>query len=484
MALFTIARADTWNQSKFVKNSQQLSQFMRGDFSSIAAELAKAFPQTKNLQERYVPLVQRYAHELSGLYARPVVRKFLSTQAESIDPFLKLQDVYRASRVDRFLHGVHRSLLVQRTMLIAVLPDGVGKVRLQAFEPWQVSWECSDPMRADDLNAASKVTLAVPISQSGNAIVFGDLVFTRELAYLSKGGQQVPVYGSSTRNPFGRIPLIVLRAEEPLPGRWAAPVNEPLLTMQVALCVSESDTELLVHTQAWGQKVLNNAQVAQQVEELQVGPDKVLALVNNDPTALPPSLQIVQGQPPLAQITGWNESRLRLLCSMFDLSPDAFLKVNTAVTASARAYDARDREESKARLLPVFDDGEQELAQQIAATLNLTDPLKIPVDVRVQVQFTEGEIAPADPLHETQALAAEVALGIRSRVRVVALREGVSYEAALRIVKANLQENVDLGGLPTVDGANVAATKPPPAKPDDAAPKADDAAPDAAAGAA
>lgn len=454
MALFSYGLGDRWNVDAFQKKSLQLSQFLRGDFSSIKAELAKVFPTTQGLQERYVPLVQRYAYELTGMYARPVVRRFYSSQAPTADPFIKLREVYRASKVDSALHQAHRELMVQQTVILAVLPDGVGKVKVLSFAPWQVTWTVGDPLRADDIQAASSVSLSVPVSIDGDWITYGQLVMTPSQIYLDKGGVQVPVYGSSTANPFGKIPLIVIRSEQPQPGRWAAPVNEPLLTMQLALCVSESDTELLVHQQAWGQKVLENAQVAQQVEEMQVGPDKVLALISTDPTAPAPRLTIVQGQPPLAQITSWNESRLRLLCSMFDLQPDAFLKVATAVTASARAADANDREQAKSKLIPVFAIVEEELAQLVAMVLNLTEPLQIPFDTVVDVRYQTYEV-PADPLHDAQALQMEIAQGITSPVDYVADRDGITRQSALDKIKRNLQESRDLGILeaPHVDPA-------------------------------
>jgi len=448
MSLYSLARAERWDLAKFQKRSLQLSQFLRGDFSSIREELARVFPTTSGLQERYVPLVQRYAYELTGMYARPVVRRFFSAQATSADPFVKLRQVYAASRIDRALNQAHRELMVQQTVILAVLPDGVGKVKVLSFEPWQVEWETADPMRADDVQAASEVSLSIPVDVTDGFITYGELCMSPTEIYIEKGGQKLPVYGNSTANPFGgKIPLIVLRSEDPQPGRWAAPVNEPLLTMQLALCVSESDTELLVHTQAWGQKVLENAQVGQMVEELQVGPDRVLALVSTDPTAPAPRLTVVQGQPPLSQITSWNESRLRLLCSMFDLQPDAFLKVATAVTASARAADANDREQAKERFKPIFTEAETELAQLVAAVLNLTEPLQIPDDTVVDVRYQTFEI-PADPLHDAQALQMELAQGIISAVDVVADRDGITRQSALDKIKRNLQESRDLGILP------------------------------------
>ena len=458
MAIVSFVQQEQWNEQKFLKKSQQLAQLLRGDFSSIAQELARVFPNTPNLQERYVPLVQRYAHELSGLYAKPVVRRFVQSSAPNADPFVKLQNVYKQAKIDRYLHQVHRELLVQNTVVLAVFPAGVGSVRVKSFAPWLVQWTASDPMWADDVQAATEVRLRVPITTAGNSVIYSSIVMTQTEIYKEVGGQKLPVYGSSTRNPFGRIPLVVLRGEDPQPGRPFAPVNEPLLSMQLALCVSESDTELLVHEQAWGQKVLENAQSAQQVEEMQVGPDTVLALINMDPQGPGPKLSIVQGQPPLAQITTWNESRLRLLCSMFDLSPDAFLKVNTAMTASARAFDARDREDTKARYQPIFVDAEQELAQLVARVLNLTDPVKIPEDVAVEVRFSSYD-APVDPLHESQATQAAVGLGAESIVDIVADKYGITRTAARSKVEANLKERRELEalGMAAAAGSTAAA---------------------------
>jgi hypothetical protein len=446
------SKVEFLRERKFREQSKRLGEFLRADFSSIAAELARVFPHTDGLQERYVPLVQRYAHELSGLYAQPPLRYFGTNAApEDGSAFVKLREVYFDAGVDAFLADVHRALLVQQTMVLLVWPDDeVGRVRLQAFEPWQVDWTSRDANRRGDLRACERLELQIPIDVTETSVVYGKIVLTatqawvegpqgRRAFYPQRAGEVVEF-----ANPLGRIPVVVLRGESPLPGRWAAPVNEALLVMQYALCVSESDTELLVHTQAWGQRVIEGAQSGQQVEELQVGPDKVLALVSHDPEAPPPRLVIVQGQPPLAQITGWNESRLRLLCSMFDLNPDAFLKSNTATSASARAFDARDREESRQRFRPKFERAETELARLVAATLNLRDPVQVPTDLVVTMTWDTFD-PPVDALHESQALAADVALGVRSVVDVVAQRERVPRGKAVEILRRNRADNAEFG---------------------------------------
>jgi len=457
MGLLNLANMETLDDRKFRDRSRQLSEFLRGDFRSVASELSSAFPNTKGLQERYIPLVTRFADELSGLYSRPVIRRF---GGPGTDPevFRKLSDTYEASDIDRALHNAHRELLVQNTVLLAVFPAGVGRVRVEAFAPWQVDVETAVPMFADDLQLARRVSLRVPVDTTESSVVFGSLVMTPDEIYLDDGAAPIPIYGGDTRNPFGRIPLIPLRLQTPLPGRFWAPVNEPLLSMQVALCVSESDTELLVHQQAWGQRVLEGAQLGQLVEELQIGPEKVVALYSTDPTAPSPRLSIVQGNPPLSQITTWTESRLRLLCSMFDLNADAFLRVNTSVTAAARKASAADREEVRSRVEPIFTAAESALARLIAEVSNLTEPVQIPADIDVNVRWSTFD-PPPDDQAAAQALQMQVQLGTVSPVDVVSRRDGISRQAALDRMKNNLSESRSLGLVSGTDepGEQIAA---------------------------
>ena len=70
-----------FDDMKFRDKSRQLDELLRGDFRSVKEELRKAFPNTQGLQERYLPLVSRFAHEMTqGLYTRPVKRKFKAPQ--------------------------------------------------------------------------------------------------------------------------------------------------------------------------------------------------------------------------------------------------------------------------------------------------------------------------------------------------------------------------------------------------------------------
>ena len=436
---------DVIDDLKFRNRSKQLDELLRGDYRSISAEIRKAFPKTRGMQERYVPLVQRFAHEQSSaLYARPVVRRFGDATLPAAI-FQKLRQVYADSRIDVTMLHAHRELLIQQTVIMVPMRGRDGTFRFHTFAPWQFSIEYGDMLHAYDLQAAKSITFKIPVQNEAGAVVYGRMYLSATEAYYEDGkGNVLPVIGSSIEHGLGMIPAVGIRSEDPTPGRYEAPINDAILNAAIALMISESDTELLVHTQAWGQRVLEGAQLGQMVEELQVGPEKVLALYSMDPTAPAPTLKIVQGQPPLSQITAWNESRLRLLCSMFDLSPDAFLKNNTSTTASARAADARDRVDSAQRFIPIFEVAESQMLRLMIKIMNLTDPLQLPEDVGVSLRFAKF-LPYADPLHEAQAVQLQIATGTLSPVDYLMARDGLSREGARARIRQNVREIQDLG---------------------------------------
>jgi len=444
---------DVVEETRFRNRSRQLDELLRGDYRSISQELAKTFPRTRGLQERYVPLVQRYAHELSGsLYARPVVRRFGdATLAAPV--FQKLRRIYDESRIDEVMLHIHRELLVQQTVIAVPMREASGRFHWHTFAPWQFEVEYDDILHAYELQAAKAIRIKVPMQSEAGAVVFGEMYLSdSEAWYQTKSGKK-PLIGQSFTHDLGRIPAVGIRSELPMPGRFEAPINDAILNAAIALMISESDTELLVHTQAWGQRVLEGAQLGQMVEELQVGPEKVLALYSMDPTAPSPALKIVQGQPPLAQITAWNESRLRLLCSMFDLQPDAFLKNNTSTTATARAADARDRVDASQRYIPIFEAAETEMLRLMASIVNLTDPVQVPEDIGVSLRFAKF-LPYADPLHEAQAVQLQMASGTLSPVDYLMARDGLSREGARARIQQNITEIRELGlAMGATDGA-------------------------------
>jgi len=441
MSLVSVGNLYPFNHLKFQKKSRQLDDFARGDFVSIAGELANAYTNTRGMQERFVPLVERYVAELSGLYDAPVARTWSGAD---------LSGVYAASDLDDAFGRVESVGRVQRTAVCLFLPDGLGKVRALVLRPWQLEVEHDDPLQSDDIQAATRITIQLPQQTAAGQVIHGDAVLTRSEAWRTLGGNRVGLYNADKSNPFpgGRYPLAVLRVTDPEPGRFFAPVNEPLLNLQVALCLQESDTEHLIRYQAYGQKVIEGATHAQAVDEVQVGPDKIMALVQSDPGGASPRLAIVGKDPPISQIVTWQESRIRLFASLLGISADAFLRVNTALTASARLFADQDRKKIRDKVRPKMAQFERAAARAVADVVNLTAAAPVNADAVSVVLRWADNVPSVDPLHDAQATNTRIEQGLTTAAEIIAEDKGITREAALELVRRNLAETRSLA-LPT-----------------------------------
>jgi len=427
-----------WDEYEFKRRSRQLDLLASGDFSPIKDEIALAFPNS-NLPVRAIPFVQRYVAELSGLYDRPVVRRF---RGASTAAWQKLAAVYDESNLNAALSDVEQALLVQSTVLVVVLPDGLGRVSLLQLLPWQVDRvDVSDPLRAADPRNWTKVSAEVPASTVGGQVINGRMELTTTHAWRMVGSTKVGIYNEDCTHPFGRVPVVAVRRTSPAPGRWCAPVNEAVLNLQVSLSLQAADDENIVRHCAFPQKVIRNASPSQMVEEMTIGPDKVIALVRSgDPTAPAPELAVVQGQVPVAELVSFAEHKIRLYCAMLGLDPSSFLRVNTAVTASARLFAAQDRKALSDRLQPSLRRMETEIARLVAEVLGQRELMPMPAGLSVDVQWHKPE-PPADPRADAEANRARIALGLDSRSAIVARERGIGPSAAAALVVRNVAED-------------------------------------------
>lgn len=460
MAFFTAQEFDYFDHYAYLTKVRQLSQLAKGDYSCLLQVLSQHFPQTANVPIRTVPFVERYVNETSGIYVRPAQRAFGATLPS--DAWAKLQRVYRNSRVDNAMDQLERMAWVQQSAYLLVTPGRrFGTVKLRVLDPSELSPTISDWENASDPLAWDSVRVRVPVGGNESQVVHGEMFLSPYEAYTIKGSKKVPVF-AGIENPLGRIPIVAIHTVEPDAGRWHAPAHDSLLNLALALCIQESDTELLIHNQSFGQWVLSGADIGDivggdgdpknpQVPRVSFGSDKVFALpVNSNPDAPPARLEIVQGNPPIAQITGWQESRLRLFCSLKGLSADAFLRTNTAVTASARRVSEHDRKVIRDRIRPALLQAEQDLAVLVAGLLNASE--LVPIDLTlVEVQVTwQDPPAVVDPLHDAQATEARARIGIESPVDVIAAEQGIAPAEARRVWERNMADAQTMKGEPSI----------------------------------
>ena len=438
-----VANLSEWDQQKHRDDSRDLDELASGNYAPIKRAIDRDYSNTPAMQVRAIPFVERYVAELAGLYGRSLVR---SWPGLSDAQARKLRAVYAASHFDGSMGEIECALWTQNTVLALVLPNGVGRVRVVPVMPWQVTdVVIDDPIAAHDPGTWSRLVCSVPASVNHGMVTFGDLRLTKSEAKRQIGGSWVGIYNEEGTNPFDGLPVVALHRTKPLPGRWAAPVNEAVLNLQISLSLQNSDNDLIVKECAWPQKVLEGATLRQQVETITLGPDKVLAIMRSgDPDAPSPSLKVVQGQVPVAELVSYAEHKIRLYCSLLGMDPSSFIRTNTAVTASARLFAAQDRAMHRNKLEPVLLRGETELAQLIAQVLAVRELVDFPRVFSARVRWAVMEPT-ADPAQAANARTANYEAGTSSPSRDVAREQGISLARARAVVDANLAESRELG---------------------------------------
>jgi hypothetical protein len=438
-----------FDATQFRRDSRDLHLLSRGNFDPVRDALAREFPNT-DLPVRAVPFVEKYITTMTGQYSAGVVRRF-TPNTLTVEQFGKLQQVYVDSGIDLTLAQVEADLWIQNTIFLIPLPAGLGRVRWQPILPWQAEATTPDALLADDPQTWDRFECQIPTTAVADQVLFGRITITRTEAWREIGGKRVGIFRADGSHPFGVVPVVAIHRIAPDLGRYCAPVNETVLNLAVSLCTQEADTEHIIRHCAWPQKVIENADMGQMVEDTALGPDRVYSLVKQDPTsAAGPTLKIVQGQVPVAEFASHAEHKIRLYCSMLGLDSSDFLRTNTSTTAEARRFNDAKRNDLRNRIRPVLERAEQLLVRWTAKVLSLTELVPFPIDqLGVQVTWPEVSIA-TDPVAEATAVQQQIALGLTTASEVLADQEGVSRSEGLRLVKRNLAETAKLAPT-TVD---------------------------------
>ena len=426
-----------FNEAEWRQQSRDLQALSLGDFEPVRTSLAALFPNT-TMPLRAIPFVQRYVAELTGRYARPVVRRFRASDLGQ--GFVDLRDAYTDAGLDEAFDAVERALVIQRSLLLLPMPDADGILRLTICQPWQVQAEYADPADATRPAKWSKLTVQVPQSFAAEQVIYGQVTITPQSAWRTVNGGQVGLYDATGLNPWLRIPAVCVTYGDAYPGRWHGPVNQAVLNLQTAICAQVSDNEIIIRNCAFPQKVIENAEPSQLWEQLVIGPDKVLSLQGNGNQGPQPTMRVVQGVVPVTELSNAIDNQIRLYCAMLGLDPSPFLKSNTATTASARLFAAQDRQALQDRIKPTLLKAETEVARLWAEWMTMTGLVPMPFKtLRVEVTYTETAIV-ADPLHDAQALQLRIELGLTSTAEVVAAERGISVSDAQRIVDKNRKD--------------------------------------------
>jgi len=456
-ALTQKGRAQPYTQRDMVafrENSEQLEQFLDGDWSSMDDEIRERMPNAHKSGMTYdvIPLVSRYAHEIATLYNGPTRRVFSPNEDTrrdvgrrlTRDEVMKLREVYARSNINTELHKVHRRCTALNQQTIAVFPAGPRKVQVYACSPHDVEFRAGNPLTVADVQSHAMVRLRVPQRSEDGEVWWAHAVFTATEAYYEIGARKVPIYNAADSgdlsHDFGRVPLMTVRAPGAMPpaGHYFSELPEDMLTTQLAVNLAMADLtwglqfswpEVIVEPGAEG------GLTQELVEGLPTGPNIYKALPGAGSRA-----SVVNKQAPVDAYLRTIESKIRHFAIMRDMSPDAFAKHNTAKTAASRAFDRADREATRKAWQTTFRDAENELVALVGWVLNGSGLVSVPHDeLRVSIDWQEWEM-PADPLHEAQARALDYASGADSPFRYVMRRDGVTLTQAIEIVRRNAEE--------------------------------------------
>lgn len=435
--LFSRNYIDDIDMQAFRDNSLQLDEFMRGDFSSMSDELKDAFPNSKNLQERYVLYAQRVADEQATLYREPPRRVFSGVNRAQRE---KLEEIYQASRFDEILHSLQMRTELQRTMVVQLLPDEPRKYHLLHYAPHEAAVSPASGARWADIEAANVVELLWPIGTVEERVLHAVLRLSATDATVLDGSEEHNLYSGFSGNPFGRVPLYTVRYGTPQRGRFFNSIAEDVLALNIALNLAESDVEALLHHQAWGQKVIETdgemAPTQMMVENLPVGSDRIMVLPVGGA-----KYRIVQGQPAVQPYIAAMEHRIKTAAMMRDMSPSRFSKANTAQTGAARAADQQDRQEARKARAKVFIGLERWILSHIGEISRLYgDPVQIPETARLEEIHYHHHEPPIDPVAFVTATTATDARGETSLVDRVAMRFNVSRDDAMAKIRQNLDD--------------------------------------------
>lgn len=460
---------DQLARKRWAAYSADLDALSRGDFTP-AQRVLRDLVDDDSLQLRKIPFVQKYVSEVAGQLLRPHTRRFITTDRTELprEGWTKLSAVYEASGIGVAMADAESALWVQRTVLLLPVPTGIGRISVQVVRPWQVSdVTVGDPLLAADPATWVSCTIKLPGQYLGNKVVWQEATLTKSEAWRMIGGQKVGMFRPDGSHPFGRLPLVAMHQTQPQSGEWWCGPAEAVLSLAIALCVDVSDFGRIIGATAYPQRYLSGGASGVSMDTIQLGPTKMphFPAEGIEPGEPAPEIKIAQGQVAVEQLAAWVERNIMWSCQMLDLNTDAFLKTNTATTASARLFAAQDRKARHDLAVPILRRADTELAQLIAQWLDASELVPMPWWPSLRTDLSLQDALPVvDPQAAVQTQTARYQAGLSTPDEDVAAAEGIPVTTAARRVDERIARNRALGiiaGGANANGSDGGAAKDP-----------------------
>lgn len=415
-----------------------LYAYLRRDQQDARVQREKLYPKTwENHVIRTVPFVWSLARELATAYVRKPSRRFFAETETALEPiteasFVRRQArIYREARVDRTMRHAHRQLVAMNNATIWVWPNpATGGVSLVLIPPHDQRVIPKHSFSLDERDVAVwRFRVPVPRQDAVGQYtwVIGQVTPTQAVWCTGElAGKGIWVDDGS--NPFGEVPVVMLRGTDPGPGEWWAPVPEDILDAQRAINHDVTDVGHIARIQGYGQPVWKGGDA--KVLEQPLGPETAIGVpVDGD-------FDFKQAQPELDAYLNQNDKYMQWSVAMNSLNPASFMK-SPGITALAKQVELNDRESFREEHLEILQQAEQRLYELVRKGVNyVRDALVLP-EALVEVQYHVASV-PADPLHASQALAMDLQNGQTSRARARAKLDGISPEEAQKRVDEDM----------------------------------------------
>lgn len=419
--------------ARWRENCRALYNYQRRDMRDALVQQKALYPKNwKAHVLRTLPFIWSLSREMATPYFKKPTRRWVGLDGRPLDPKLVkiIEAEYVRAKVNRAMRMAHRQVIALNNSTIWVWPDvSASGVSLALIPPHEQEVVMAKPFGLDEGNVASwrfRVPLPVPDDPTMSFWAVGHVTSTE--AYWHAASTDLTgrgLYGTGKSNPYGTVPVVMLRGSDPGPGEWWAPVPEDLLSTQRALDHDYTDVGTVARFQAYGQPVVKSNSPTD--ETLDIGIETAVRVSTDG------DFSYAQADPKLEGYVMQNREFLHTSVAMNGLNPASYVKTD-GITAIAKQMERADRDTYREEQIEGLEQAEQRLYDVMRLVINDMRGVELWPEARVIMEYREPHV-PADPLHHAQALQLLIAMEQTSPERARALQDGTTIEEARRQIE-------------------------------------------------
>lgn len=425
--------SQTWRD-----DAEVIYQYLRRDMTDAYNERIRVYPDTgEGHIQRTVALTYRLSRELSTLYLRPCLRQWVGLSPSEL---VVMEAEYQAKKVNRRLRTAQEQQSVLANATIWVWPNGTSDRDYKLIvPPIHTQWITPKGLLAQEVEDIAEWRVLFPIPSERGCEYAMALVTPTKAVWESGPKDWVGkgIWMADGSNPFGRIPVTLIRSMDPAPGEFLSPIPQDIRDAQRAVNHDHTDVGEVRRKQGFGQAYCEGVSPAE-AKKIKVGPEKVVGL----PAGA--KFGFASANPDLAGSVESIRAYSEMVIATNGMNPATVMK-SAGITALAKIIEIQDREVERIRSVDEFAAAEQDLAELIALALKHRNGGKAVITSPFTVKVTHREpIQPADPTSAAQAATQDIGNNLETAATILAERKGMSIDDAEKRVLANAEFNAKL----------------------------------------